>query len=611
MSGRALRLLPALILVAAATGCLERQGRPVAPCTVSSVGETIQVESVDKVDLLFMVDNSNSMGEEQASLAAQFPRMIRILVSGDFNQDGDNDDDVDFDPVRDLNVGVITSDMGTGGFTVPTCARSQFGDDGILRTQGNTGDPSCSPTYPSFLNYNMGATGPIDQFASSFACVAQVGVGGCGFEQQLEATLKAASPNAAQAWTAGNFNPPIFFGNTFGHGAEQTFIRDNSVLGLILVTDEEDCSAADPEIFNPMSTVYTGDLNLRCFNFARQAVHPIERYVNGFLQLRRSAGLLVYAAITGIPVDLAPATPDQAVNYQAILDDPRMREEVDATMPNRLTPSCNVPGRGLAFPPRRIVQVAQQLEAGGAGVTVQSICQEDFGPALQSVIRKIANALGQACLPRQLNRNADGSVDCDVVATMPSGQDCGSLQNGCATCDPVTPDPSCAACPQLDDNGAPVISDGRAVCVMRQLVARGAVPSGAGWYYDDFSADVTANCSRFPSQQRIAFTNQPATGTEVRLECLQNILAGRGAVTVGTFCEPTSSDPNQNPCAGAGYTCDDVTRACGVQCNSDADCRSAELVGFQCDQRPKGEVDPMNFPGDTTPYNYCVNATCN
>ena len=69
-----------------------------------------------------------------------------------------------------------------------------------------------------------------------------------------------------------------------------------------------------------------------------------------------------------------------------------MQEMVDPADPNRLRPSCNVPGRGLAFPPRRMVRVAQQLEAAGATATVASVCQEDYGLAVESIVDALAFA---------------------------------------------------------------------------------------------------------------------------------------------------------------------------------------------------------------------------
>ncbi len=334
---------------------------------------------VDAVDLLFMVDNSNSMTEEQTSLAAAFPTLITALTTGDLNGDGTPD----FPAVNDLHVGVVTADMGVGGYTVPTCSAADFGDDGILRTVGNTSLPGCMATYPSFLSFGVGTD--VTAFAEDFACVAVVGTGGCGFEQQLEATLKAVTPSTS---------PIRFVEDTTGHADDTNagFLRPDSVLGLVVVTDEEDCSAADPDIFNPTSTTYTGDLNLRCFHYP-DAVHPVGRYVSGLLDARARSGDVVFTAIAGIPTEVA------GDDFAAMLAHPDMVERIDPSMPTRLTPSCNVAGRGLAFPPRRIVTVAQEMARRGSVATVQSICQADFGGAIRAIAERVGAVVGVSCGP--------------------------------------------------------------------------------------------------------------------------------------------------------------------------------------------------------------------
>jgi hypothetical protein len=324
------------------------------------------------VDLLFMVDNSNSMAEEQASLVMQFPRLVSVLLSGDLDADGVRD----FEPVRSLQVGVVNADMGVGGYSVPTCASPLFGDDGILRTRGNTGIAGCMATYPRFLEASAGS--PVAPLAMDFSCVAAMGTGGCGFEQQLEATLKALTPRSS---------PLRFFDGSRGHGGDGVnagFLRDDSLLVIIYLTDEEDCSAVDTDIFNPSSTRYTGDLNLRCFMYP-EAVHPVERFVNGLAALRHPSRL-IFAAIVGVPLDVVGRS------YDEMLAHPNMIERVDPAMPTRLVPSCNVPGRGIAFPPRRFVHVAQGLEALGVATTVQSICQSDLSSALAPILEHIAAA---------------------------------------------------------------------------------------------------------------------------------------------------------------------------------------------------------------------------
>src|SRR5690606_37126644 len=156
--------------------------------------------------------------------------------------------------------------------------------------------------------------------------------------------------SAPQAWTVPNYAPPFFHNSTLGHADRENagFIRPNSALAIILVTDEEDCSAANPELFNPNSPAFMSvDLNLRCFSFPAE-VHPVERYVSGvdgrsgLLGLRQHPGLLIFTGIVGVPVETV--SDPSSIDYDAILSHPLMQEEVDSTMPTRLRPSCNVPG---------------------------------------------------------------------------------------------------------------------------------------------------------------------------------------------------------------------------------------------------------------------------
>ena len=336
------------------------------------------------VDMLFLVDNSNSMTEEQANLTAALPNMVRGLATGDVDNDGVQDGN----PVVDLHLGVITADMGTGGFTVPTCANSSFGDDGILRTTGRTDIPGCMATYPSFLDYTPGGGLAPDQVAADFACVATAGTGGCGFEQPLEAVLKAVTPSTSTT--------RFFMGSQGNADVENLgFLRAGSIFVPILLTDENDCSAADPELYNPSSAVYTADLNLRCFSHATAALHPTSRYVRGMLATRADARNLIFTAITGVPTDLV--TPGVAPNFATILGDARMLETVDPAQPNRLLPSCNEPGTGLAFPPRRIVETAQGLGAMGSAPILGSICQNSYESTLRDLVTRITMRQNEIC----------------------------------------------------------------------------------------------------------------------------------------------------------------------------------------------------------------------
>jgi hypothetical protein len=383
------RSIAALVIVLAA-GCYRSHEREPAPVLVDA--GCLPVVEVDggtattpeKVDLLLLVDNSNSMTEEQESLAVALPNIVRALSSGDVDLDGVED----FPPVGSLQVGVITTDMGTGGHRLPTCEDPVFGDDGILKAEGNTAVAGCAATYPPFARFEPEGDVTPEEFAASVACVSRAGTGGCGFEQPLEAVLKAITParSPIEFWAPGGIP-------TAGHGdgANVGFVRPDSVLVLMVVTDENDCSAADPEIFNPRSATYTGDLNLRCPTF-RSALYDVARYVDGFLAPRPGTpGRLVYATIAGIPPDLAglPAT--------AILEDARLVERPDPRAPTRLVPSCDVLGRGFAFPPRRLLEVGDQLARRGARTIHQSICQEDFSPAVRLIVEEVGRAVRPRC----------------------------------------------------------------------------------------------------------------------------------------------------------------------------------------------------------------------
>jgi len=334
----------------------------------TDAGRDACVEQEPVVDLLVMVDNSGSMFEEQQSLAEAMPELVRALATGDVEPDGT----VDFEPVSSLHVGVVSGDMGTGGFALPTCDPYMHGDDGILRHDPSPAVTGCDASYPEFLEYMPGDG--LSGFRMDFSCVAQLGTGGCGFEQQLEAVLKALTPASSDL---------RFFDDTTGHGedANAGFLRDDSILVTLLVTDEDDCSASDPDLFNPSSTTYTEDLNLRCW-FNPDALQPISRYVDGLQALREDEGHVVFGAVVGIPTDLDDAS------YDDILADSRMDFVVNTDGTN-IEPSCNVAGRGLAFPPRRIVETAKELDLLGSRVALGSICQETYDSVLAELLGEI------------------------------------------------------------------------------------------------------------------------------------------------------------------------------------------------------------------------------
>ena len=396
-------------------------------CTLAGTSVAVRVTEVDSIDLLFMVDNSFSMIEEQGALISEIPRLVQVLATGDRNADGVQD----FRPLSSIQIGVVTSDMGIGGVSISPAAHcgSLSGDDGVLLTEHGGDDPTCLVAYPPFLEFLSDSDDPAT-LAQHAACLPTTGPNGCAFEQQLEAVLKALTPADSDVVFEQTRGGEVVR-STRGHGGAGVnggFLREDSLLAIVMVTDEDDCSSEDVDLYDiesaspiyPVPRSETGQPapNLQCFAYRHVQYDVLKRYVSGFMALRPDfPSLVVFAAITGVAPDvLAANTTTTAVggrtfathDFGGMLASPSMAEVVVAPG-YTLAPSCSRPNPdnplsdNLASPPRRLVSVAEGVEqAGGHGV-VASICQArdpdngdfraDFSPAVDRILSAIANAL--------------------------------------------------------------------------------------------------------------------------------------------------------------------------------------------------------------------------
>lgn len=637
-----------LLLVAA---CLDRELKPITPCLVSAVSRAVKVQTIDKVDLLFVVDNSRSMAGEQASLRKEFPKVVKVLTTGE-RFPGDPDA---FPPIKNLHVGVVSTDMGIPGVQFDRCS-ADGGDDGRLLNVPH-GD-TCAELYPSFLSYvadpALGAVLDPNTFANDVGCIAMLGTEGCGFEQQLEAPLKALIPRV-QSDAAGNILPnQIRFRATtepgtwgkgdlpLAQGGNLGFLRNDveaglSLIAVVVVTDEEDCSVQNTEHLVPKnqlasdSPYYNEDINLRCY-YHKQFLYDVRaRYLEGLRRLRPgNENLVVFAAIAGVPPDLV--SPDVLAQvdfkqaaardafYDRILNDARMQEVIDprsnpGSGNGELTPSCSRPAVGeaeaaVAFPPRRIVELAKAF--GEFGV-VQSICQDDFGPAMSAIINVIVDQIVRSCLPRALVRQQDGTVQCNVVWELPPTVAPGSATpTQCAERSYLGP---------VDEGRARMNERGGNNCKVSQLPVVESAPLGDGWYYDDFSDELQKLCGA-KEPQRVAFTDgaRPPNGVVVKLECLnetQHLEEVRSDVapylevpTIGTRCggeigtDAPSGDaaclvPLLDGSIDQRLFCHPELNVCLRQCTADRECPAA----WVCDTRPQTLEQTMGKA-------YCVNPVC-
>jgi hypothetical protein len=243
-------LLVMVGLIATVSSCTQRTLNALNPCTINGVVQSVPVNPQRALDLLILIDDSPSMREEQAKLAEQVPRLVRLLLSGGVDTDGVSKPVGDFPAVESLHVGIITPDLGYStdpatNYTAgsgpsfdfnPTgeCMRNDGnGKAGFMQVTGFAGEPQSrvmcdAATPPSgtlYLNYPEPGFDE-NAFIGDVECVTGQD-NGCGFEQQLEAIL-ASDRNTAN----------------------EGFNRADALLAVILITDEDDCSTTDPRVFD-------------------------------------------------------------------------------------------------------------------------------------------------------------------------------------------------------------------------------------------------------------------------------------------------------------------------------------------------------------------------
>lgn len=321
------------------------------------------------VDILFVIDNSPSMSPKQRALAENIPKFIQKIEEFDMN----------------YHVGIITTDVGTtvsesavwGGGYEPACDKFR-GDDGELQIktcdQRNTVSPDASAACTQLCPDNRfrptngnkfiskidnktnvpqdiqldPKTGKMVDYGPSraFKCMALVGDAGCGVEGPLEAMRRAVDLKSAT--------------NT-------GFLRNGSVLAVLMITDEDDCSvkaskrteldpsyrncnAAQPDSYDcykldqrclfrslkcnePMTTPggKTG-----CVERVDSFLEPVKTYYEALLKLGRPTNKLLVSGIWTQPkIDIANGGTVGVVGGPLTSDlkrDPACRNATDATI---------------------------------------------------------------------------------------------------------------------------------------------------------------------------------------------------------------------------------------------------------------------------------------
>jgi hypothetical protein len=346
-------------------------GAPPGPYVTSSFRGT----KPSKIDLLFMIDNSSSMSDKQTILSTAVPDLVDQLIQprcidpitgrtvGNAINGTCAVGELAFEPIKDIHVGIITSSLGNHGAGGDICndvsdinqgrADPHNNDRAHLVARGNGGAPVSTFESKGFLYYNPSAAGAL---ASSTAVgvpftemVKGVGQHGCGYEASLEAVYRfLVDPEPYDSiridTSIGGFGQAVLTGTDQELLKQRAdFLRPDSLVSVVLVTDENDCSIIDgnqgfyailPSVpgtgrnvlkpgtaickTNPNDrccvncnqqapagcastvsdpacqfgelTIADDPTNLRCFNqkqrYGADFLYPVQRYIDGFTKTK-------------------------------------------------------------------------------------------------------------------------------------------------------------------------------------------------------------------------------------------------------------------------------------------------------------------------------------
>jgi hypothetical protein len=334
-----------------------------------------------KVDILFVIDDSSEMRLSQDNLMRNFPTILNRLM----------------DPpgLPDLHIAVISTDMGAGDGSIAGCDMTG-GKNGIFQYQP-TGACTTSGLAPgaTFIaddGTNRNYTG---QLADVFGCISQLGEAGCGFEHQLAAITRALG--------ADGFAPPA---------ENQGFLRPDAFLLIVLLTNEDDCSA--PTGSNLYDTANNSTLasqlgppsNFRCNEFGHlcNGQRPPRMAPNGDANaavtlegcVPAEDGLLIPVANVTQQIRSLKAFPDQQILVSAIAGQIspytvkwRSPPTFDTGPWPMIAHSCTASDGSFADPAIRIADFVHRFGDNGM---LLPICSDNWGSTfdrLTSILNQI------------------------------------------------------------------------------------------------------------------------------------------------------------------------------------------------------------------------------
>lgn len=328
------------------------------------------------LDLLFVIDNSTSMADKQARLVDNFPVFIAALESLPAG-------------MPNLHLAVVTTDMGTTASESPGSAPpvgkpgiggcGLDGDGGRFLTNGAAVKGSFVIDVDDGGERVRNYEGSLSQV---FSTMAAVGATGCGSEQPLRAMRAALTDDSNSG-----------------------FLREDALLGVVFLTDEDDCSLKSYNLFGPESTILGPQTSFRCTRFGvtcsgggatPDAMNQVGEKTDCTASTT-STYLDQVAPYRDFLVGLKGGDVSR-VAVAAIMGPPEpVRVEQGASSPD-LAPSCSYQGAHGIEVAAPGVRLNSFVELFPNRAQWTSICQHDLAPGLAQIAERFKEVLGYACL---------------------------------------------------------------------------------------------------------------------------------------------------------------------------------------------------------------------
>jgi hypothetical protein len=379
-----------------------------------------------KLDVIFMIDNSQSMKDFQTVLARNLQSFMTPLE----NLPGG---------LPDLHLGIISSSVGASRFggEIMGCGWNELeNDDGAFQTapRNPTGCArgALRSAEEKFIKANLAGNNFADSqstVAEVFGCMAFLDAMGCGFEHQLFAIQRALER-----------------GETADDLRNGGFLRRDAYLAIVLLTNEDDCSAPSSELFdasqNKNSDHWGGlQTGYRCVEFGylcngqrpprgitgptplgtctsaeRQgellSVKEMAEFVKSFKRDGQGddSKRIFVAALLG-PTDRVVAELQTGI---------RTRDNTVESQP-RIAHSCDRPppaGLGtenlFADPGIRLTEFVREF--GPDNGLIRNICDvENFPTSMDQIATVLSRLIGPQCIEGEVSLKNDGTPDCLAV----------------------------------------------------------------------------------------------------------------------------------------------------------------------------------------------------